>query len=68
MKEARTRNIGKAENGEMYVSPVFWRQDGAGAFQKVGDSYNLYDRNGDYFGGAKSFRGACELLEREAKK
>ena len=69
MKEAKIRNIGKPEAGkEMFISPVFWRQDGKGAFQKVGRSWNLYDKNGDYFGGAQSFEGACRLLDREIKR
>lgn len=67
MKEAKTVNAGKSVNGKRFISPVFWRQDGAGAFQKVGGSYNLYDRNGDYFGQAESFEGACRILDMEAK-
>lgn len=45
------------------ISPVFWVEDGHGAFQKVGSVYNLYDADGDYFGSVLSFAEVCRRLE-----
>ena len=45
------------------ISPVFWVEGGHGAFQKVGNVYNLYDADGDYFGSVLSFAEVCRRLE-----
>ena len=63
MKEAKTVTNGKPVNGVKFISPVFWLQDGSGAFQRIGDTYNLYDKDGDYFGQARSFESACKMLK-----
>ena len=50
------------------ISPVFWIEGGHGAFQKVGNVYNLYDADWDYFGSVLSFSEVCRMLEEIGEK
>ena len=48
-----------------YISPVYWNENHTGAFQKVGRVYNLYDRNGEFFGFAMSLKEASEKIQED---
>lgn len=44
------------------VSQVYWTSDRKWAFQRIGNSYNVYNQDGDYEKSFTSFWKMCEWI------
>lgn len=53
----------KTEHG--FISPVFFTIDRKWSFQRCGDFYRLYNRDGWFVQEFRSFKGMCDYMDKE---
>lgn len=56
-----------AKNDPIFISTVWHGYNGRWSFQVAGNTYNLYDCNGDYVTWFRSFKEMTEYIEGKEK-